>query len=213
MIAGVVLAAGAGRRFGAPKQLADLGGHPMLERVLAAIAAAPLDRVFVVIGAESEAILDQVDLRGTEPVICEDWEDGLSASLRTGVACADACGAESAVVVLGDQPMISPNSIARTIAARGGVPAVRATYGGRRRIRCCSSASSSPGWMTFAAMPAPAPCSPGFPCGRWTATVSAVPPTSTPRRSLRPSASGRASTGSVAYPRPADRLGLLHLDP
>ena len=130
MIAGVVLAAGAGRRFGAPKQLADLGGRPMLERVLAAIAAAPLDRAFVVLGAEAEAIIAGVDLRGTEAVICDHWEAGLSASLRTGVACADASGAESAVVVLGDQPMISPNSIAKTIAARGGVPAVRANYAG-----------------------------------------------------------------------------------
>jgi molybdenum cofactor cytidylyltransferase len=130
VIVGVVLAAGAGRRFGAPKQLADLGGRPMLERVLAAIAAAPLDRAFVVLGAEAEAILERVDLRGTEAVICEDWEAGLSASLRTGVACAEACGAESVVVVLGDQPMISPNSIARTIEARGGVLAVRANYAG-----------------------------------------------------------------------------------
>jgi molybdenum cofactor cytidylyltransferase len=130
VIAGVVLAAGAGRRFGAPKQLAPLGGRPMLERVLAAIAAAPLDRVFVVLGAEAEAIVAGVDLRGTEPVICDDWEAGLSASLRTGVACADASGAESVVVVLGDQPMISPNSIAKTIAARGDVAAVRANYGG-----------------------------------------------------------------------------------
>jgi molybdenum cofactor cytidylyltransferase len=130
VIAGVVLAAGAGRRFGAPKQLAPLGGRPMLERVLAAITAAPLDRVFVVLGAEAEAIVAGVDLRGAEAVICEDWEAGLSASLRTGVACADAIGAESAVVVLGDQPLISPNSIARTIAARGGVAAVRANHGG-----------------------------------------------------------------------------------
>jgi molybdenum cofactor cytidylyltransferase len=130
VIAGVVLAAGAGRRFGAPKQLADLGGRPMLERVLAAIAAAPLDRAFVVLGAEAEAIVAGVDLRSAEAVICEDWEAGLSASLRTGVACADAIGAEAAVVVLGDQPMISPNAIAKTIAARGGVAAVRANYGG-----------------------------------------------------------------------------------
>src|ERR1700744_6546648 len=79
VIAGVVLAAGAGRRFGAPKQLADLGGRPMLERVLAAIAAAPLDRAFVVLGAEAEAILERVDLRGTEAVIRVDWETGLSA--------------------------------------------------------------------------------------------------------------------------------------
>lgn len=130
MIAGVVLAAGAGRRFGGPKQLADLGGRPMLERVLAAMTAAPLDRVFVVLGAEAEAIVTRVDLRGAEAVICEDWEAGLSASLRTGVACADAIGAESVVVVLGDQPMISADSIAKTIAARGGVAAVRANYGG-----------------------------------------------------------------------------------
>jgi molybdenum cofactor cytidylyltransferase len=130
VIAGVVLAAGAGRRFGAPKQLAPLGGRPMLERVLAAIAAAPLARVFVVLGAEADAIISRVDLRGAEAVICDDWEAGLSASLRTGVARADASGAESVVVVLGDQPMISPNSIAKTISARGGVAAVRANYGG-----------------------------------------------------------------------------------
>jgi molybdenum cofactor cytidylyltransferase len=131
VIAGVVLAAGAGRRFGAPKQLADLGGRPMLEWVLAALAAAPLDRVFVVLGAEAETIVTGVHFRGAEAVICEDWEAGLSASLRTGVACADAIGAESAVVVLGDQPLISPDSIAKTIAARGGVAAVRANYGGK----------------------------------------------------------------------------------
>jgi molybdenum cofactor cytidylyltransferase len=128
-IVGVVLAAGAGRRFGATKQLADLGGRPMLDWVLTAMGAAPLDRVFLVLGADSEAIVSRIDLGDAEAVVCGDWDSGLSASLRTGIALADAAGAEAAVVVLGDQPLISPAAVAKTIAARGGCAAVRANYG------------------------------------------------------------------------------------
>lgn len=131
MIAGVVLAAGAGRRFGSPKQLAPLGGRPLLEHALEHIAAAGLDRVFVVLGSRSDEILEAVDLHGAEPVICRRWREGQAASLRRGVAAASAEGADAVVVVLGDQPAIAPEAIRRVVAARRpGVDAVRATYGG-----------------------------------------------------------------------------------
>lgn len=129
MIAGLVLAAGAGRRFGAPKQLAELGGRPLLEHALAAMAAAPLDRVVVVLGAGAEEVLDRVNLHGAEPLVCEGWQEGMGASLRSGIEAVGDAGA--AVVALGDQPLLSPEAVARVVEQRGGdADAVRATYDG-----------------------------------------------------------------------------------
>jgi CTP:molybdopterin cytidylyltransferase MocA len=129
VIAGLVLAAGAGTRFGSPKQLAELRGRPLLEHVLRAMAAVPLDRMVVVLGAAAEQILGEVDLHGAEPVVCDRWEDGQSASLAYGLAAVD--DAEAAVVVLGDQPQLSPEAVERVLRARDpGVEAVRASYDG-----------------------------------------------------------------------------------
>jgi CTP:molybdopterin cytidylyltransferase MocA len=127
-----VLAAGAARRFGSPKQLALLDGRPLLEHALAAMAAAAgVERVVVVLGAHADAILAGVDRQGAEPVICPDWEEGQAASLRAGVeAVADRAAA--VVVTLGDEPAIEAAAIDRIVAARDGVSvAVRASYEGR----------------------------------------------------------------------------------
>lgn len=130
MIAGLVLAAGAARRFGAPKQLAELDGRPLLEHVLASMSSAPLDRTIVVLGAHAEEILEGVDLHGAEPVLCRDWETGQAASLRAGLLAA--AEAEAVVVGLGDQPLLSARAVARVLAARGpGAEAVCAVYYGR----------------------------------------------------------------------------------
>jgi CTP:molybdopterin cytidylyltransferase MocA len=129
VIGGLVLAAGAGERFGGRKQLAELNGRPLLEHVLMAMADAPLDRVVVVLGAFASEIADSVALHGASPVVCEDWNDGMGASLRQGFDALDDC--DAAVVVLGDQPRLSPVAVARVVAQRGAdALAVRATYGG-----------------------------------------------------------------------------------
>jgi CTP:molybdopterin cytidylyltransferase MocA len=101
----------------------------MLQQVLAAVACAPLDRRVVVLGARAELVRAEVGLHGAEPVLCRDWQEGQAASLRAGlVALGDV---DAVVVVLGDQPLLSPEAIARVIAAREpGVDAVRASYGG-----------------------------------------------------------------------------------
>lgn len=129
MIGGIVLAAGAARRFGSPKQLAPFNGRPMLEYALRAMTAAPVGRVVVVLGAGADHVLADVDLFGAEPVVCERWDEGQSAALACGLAQLGDC--EAAVVTLGDQPRMSPDAIRRVIAARGdGALAVRATYDG-----------------------------------------------------------------------------------
>lgn len=130
MIAGLVLAAGGARRFGSPKQLAPLHGRPLLEHVLAALAAAPLDRVLVVLGAHAEEVRARVDLHGAEPVLAAGWEEGMATSLRAGLAALP--GADAVVVALGDMPGLRPATVAALLAHRGAPAlAVRATYAGR----------------------------------------------------------------------------------
>ena len=125
---GLVLAAGEGRRFGGSKLIAELDGSPLLEHVLSAMSATSVDRVVCVLGAGADETLRRVDLHGAEPVLCEGWKEGQAASLRAGIeALAEA---EAIVIVLGDQPLLSPAAVERVLAARGGgALAVRATHG------------------------------------------------------------------------------------
>ena len=128
MIGGLVLAAGAATRFGAPKQLAELDGVPMLEHALRTMTAATVGRVVVVLGSGADEIAERVDFHGADALVCDRWEEGQSASLACGLAELADC--EAVVVTLGDQPRVSPDAIQRVIAARNGASAVRATYGG-----------------------------------------------------------------------------------
>jgi molybdenum cofactor cytidylyltransferase len=128
VIGGLVLAAGAATRFGAPKQLADLDGMPLLEHSLRAITASPVGRVVVVLGSGADEIVSKVNLHDADPIVCARWEEGQSASLACGLA--ELAGCEAVVVTLGDQPRMSPVAINRVIAGRDGASAIRATYNG-----------------------------------------------------------------------------------
>jgi molybdenum cofactor cytidylyltransferase len=105
-IAFIVLAAGAGRRFGGPKQLAQLAGRPLLQHV---VDSAP-DPLTVVLGAHAEAVRAAVDFDGVDVVVCDGWEEGQAASLRAGVAAVGSV--DAAVVLLGDMPFVTPQVIA-----------------------------------------------------------------------------------------------------
>jgi molybdenum cofactor cytidylyltransferase len=129
LIGGVVLAAGAGKRFGSSKQLAELDGRPLLEHSIRALVGSPVERVVVVLGASAEQVIARVDPQGAELVVCERWDEGQSASLACGLGRLSDC--EAVVITLGDQPRLASESIRRVLDARGeGVDAVRASYGG-----------------------------------------------------------------------------------
>jgi CTP:molybdopterin cytidylyltransferase MocA len=118
----LILAAGAGKRFGDDaKLLADLHGRPVVAHVVeAARAAASVARVLLVAGAHAVPAFE-----GVEVVECASWQEGQSASLRCGL---DALGAVDRVLVLvGDQPGVTPAAIDRVAAAE---PGARAAYGG-----------------------------------------------------------------------------------
>jgi molybdenum cofactor cytidylyltransferase len=122
--AGLILAAGAARRFGGPKQLALLDGRPLVEHALAALSG--LERVVVVLGARADEILAGADLGCAEVVVCPDWAQGMSASLRRGLDALAETG--EVVITLGDQPFITAAVVARVRAVPG--PAARAVYHG-----------------------------------------------------------------------------------
>jgi CTP:molybdopterin cytidylyltransferase MocA len=116
----VVLAAGASRRFGSPKQLLLL--EPVLERVRRSSVAG----VVVVAGAHA---LDA----SARTVACAEWKRGPGASLRCGLNALPEETA-AAVVLLGDGPDLAPEAIDRVIERWRAehAPIVAATYGGTR---------------------------------------------------------------------------------
>jgi CTP:molybdopterin cytidylyltransferase MocA len=121
VISAIVLAAGASRRFGSPKQAVLL--EPLVQRVR---TSAAIDEVVAVLGAHEVETSAHI-------VRCPDWKRGPGASLRCGVA---ALGdeVEAAVVVLGDGPRLDPRAIDRVVTAwrDGAGERVAATYGGVR---------------------------------------------------------------------------------
>jgi CTP:molybdopterin cytidylyltransferase MocA len=130
VIAGLVLAAGAGTRYGeGSKLLAELGGRPLVEHAIQAQCAVPeLERVVVVLGARAQEILGAVDFGRAETVVCPDWQLGQAASLRAGAQVLSAAGADRVLITLGDEPLLTAALISRFVREP---PPARAVYAGR----------------------------------------------------------------------------------
>ena len=115
-IAALVLAAGQSRRMGANKLIATVDGAPMVQRTVDAVLASKARPVIVVTGHQSDAVAGALAGRkvtiGTNPA----FADGLSTSLRAGLAALPA-DADGAIVCLGDMPRVPPATIDRLIAA------------------------------------------------------------------------------------------------
>lgn len=136
-VAGLLLAAGGGRRMGRPKALvADPAGGTFLERGLRVLRESGCDPVLVVLGAGIDEARPLAEA-GTAPadVVVEaaDWADGQSASLRAGLRAVAGTDAEAVIVLLVDLPDVGPQVLTRLLAATAGEgPAVlaRAAYQG-----------------------------------------------------------------------------------
>ncbi|WP_431041576.1 nucleotidyltransferase family protein [Streptomyces sp. P1-3] len=133
-VAGLLLAAGGGRRLGGrPKALLPYRGRPLVERAVAALRAGGCGPVQVVLGAAADEVRQRAELSGCLLAENPDWASGMGSSLRTGLAALAGTGAPAALVMLVDQPRIGPEVVARLVAAhRAGAALVAATYGGER---------------------------------------------------------------------------------
>lgn len=132
-VCGIVLAAGAGTRYGMPKALARTAeGVPWLHAVCAALRDGGCDSVFVVLGARADEAAALVP-EGARVVEARDWADGLSASLRAGLDAAAGSGAEAAVIAPVDMPGLPASVVTRLLTSVTLAPDVlaRATYDGQ----------------------------------------------------------------------------------
>ena len=129
-VAGVLLAAGEGARFGRPKALVELNGRTLAERGAGLLRAGGADPILVVTGAAP------VELGGTHTVYNPAWRTGMGSSLRAALqALIDTSTDVGAVVVaLADQPLVGAEAVARLIAAyRDGATVAVAAYDGHAR--------------------------------------------------------------------------------
>jgi nicotine blue oxidoreductase len=140
-VAGLLLAAGAGRRLGAPKALIrDASGVPWVERAARRLVAGGCQPVLVVVGARAAEVAALVPVGLVPPadvVEAAGWSEGMGASLRAGlVALAGRSPApEAALVALVDTPGMTAEVVRRVVGAvgeRDGGPAVlaRAAFDG-----------------------------------------------------------------------------------
>lgn len=132
-VAGLVLAAGSGRRYGGPKALVPFEGELLVERAARLLAEGGCEPVVVVLGAAADRVRALAALPLT--VIAEDWATGMGASLRAGLeALAAHPDAQACVVALADQPRVGPAAVERLRAAYDkGASAAVATYDGQAR--------------------------------------------------------------------------------
>lgn len=123
---GVLLAAGAGSRYGSPKALAH--GGEWLRTAVAALRGGGCAQVLVVLGASAELARPLVPA-GVVVVVASDWAEGMSSSLRAGLSAAQGTDAARALLHLVDTPDVGADVVARVLAT--GASLARAAYGGR----------------------------------------------------------------------------------
>jgi CTP:molybdopterin cytidylyltransferase MocA len=127
----IVLAAGASRRLGQAKQLVEIDGEPLLRRVVRAVLATRPHDAVVVLGHDADRIAVPLAGMAVRLLSITDADEGMSASLRAGVAAlhADCAGA---LVVLTDQPALGADHLEAICAAWRAAPAhaVASAYAG-----------------------------------------------------------------------------------
>ena len=109
----IVLAAGAGRRFGGDKLIAPLRGKPLLQYAVDAASGSRALHCTLVVGAHGARVLDAVDPRRCSISVNVHWPEGIASSIRCGLrarADDDAC-----VMLTGDQPFVTSADIDRLI--------------------------------------------------------------------------------------------------
>ena len=138
-VAGLVLAAGAGRRRGGPKGLLRLSpaGPTFVETAVARLHEAGVSGVHVVVGASAARVSALAERSGAHVIEADDWDEGMGASLRRALEALADTPAQAVLVMLVDLPDVGATVHARVLVAAAtaggdlGSALVRAAYNGR----------------------------------------------------------------------------------
>jgi len=149
--AALILAAGEGKRYGAPKALVSLDGELLVDRAVRIAQEAGCAPVVVVLGAAATEVVHAAALDQAVVIVNDDWATGMGSSLRCGLSALADQAAAGAVILLVDQPRVGAETVRRLVDAwRAGARAAVATYDGQPRNPVLLDAS------TFAAVAASA---------------------------------------------------------
>ena len=116
-VGAVVLAAGSSSRMGEAKQLLPLADSTVLERTLQNLNAAKVDEIVLILGFSAETIRQRISdspMKNLRIVVNHKYGQGMATSLRTGLAALSE-NTDAALIVLGDQPFIRPETLDRII--------------------------------------------------------------------------------------------------
>ena len=114
-VTGLVLAAGGSSRLGEPKQLLPYGPGTLLDHALETARASAFDQLIVALGGSSAEVRNRVDLSGAEVVENPGFGEGCSSSIAAGLSALDP-RAELLVLMLGDQPGVTPTTVQALVA-------------------------------------------------------------------------------------------------
>lgn len=146
--AGIILAAGASRRLGRPKQLLPYGTGVLLDAVLVTARACAFSQTVLALGGAADEVQRTVDTSGCEVVLNPDFGEGCASSIATALAAVDP-ETDAVVLLLGDQP---------GVRAAG----VRAVLGALRQAVSGSAPVAATGGPTPSAIPARSPVPAGI---------------------------------------------------
>ena len=135
VVAGALLAAGASRRLGHPKQLSLHRGQPLVRLAGECVYSSRASSAAVIVGAHAGAVRAALGALPIEILSSPDWEQGIAASIRVAVAWADRRGSDALLLALCDQPWLNAAHLNRLIAEfeRTGLP-VTSHYANRNAV-------------------------------------------------------------------------------
>ncbi|GAB2993126.1 nucleotidyltransferase family protein [Saccharothrix stipae] len=129
-VAGLLLAAGAGRRFGGPKALVSHGGVLWVDRAAAVLRDAGCAPVVVVLGASASSVRAGAALEGCVVVDNPDWATGMGSSLRAGLDALSGADVAAVVVLPVDTPGVTAAAVERLRPLAAPAALARASYDG-----------------------------------------------------------------------------------
>jgi molybdenum cofactor cytidylyltransferase len=130
-VTGLVLGAGGSARLGRPKQLLAYGNGTLLGHVVAVARECGFQQTIVALGGSAEEVRERVDLAGAEVVVNQAYGTGCSSSIAASLAAVDE-RCDVLVLMLGDQPGVTADTVATLLDGRGGAPLAVCRYEGGR---------------------------------------------------------------------------------
>jgi molybdenum cofactor cytidylyltransferase len=126
-VTGLVLGAGGSKRLGRPKQLLPYGDRPLLEHTLNTARECGFDQLIVPIGGAADEVRERIDFTGAEVVVNYAFGEGCSSSIAAALSAVNQ-RCDVLVLMLGDQPGVTPETVRALLEARGDAPLAVCRY-------------------------------------------------------------------------------------